>query len=77
MNLKKKDRPAALPRKKRKYTKQNFLEFLCVVPALALILLTAYFPIADLFRISLTNWNMLKPTYEYVGLTNWKWLIAT
>lgn len=70
-------RTAAATRKKRKYSKQNFLEFLCVVPALALILLTAYYPIADLFRISFTNWNMIKPTYEYVGLTNWKWLIDT
>lgn len=63
--------------KKRKYTKQNFREFLCVVPALLLIVLIAYYPISDLFRVSLTNWNMIKPNYEYVGLTNWKWLIDT
>lgn len=65
------------PKKHGKYTKQNFLEFLCVVPALLLIALVAYYPIADLFRISFTNWNMIRPTYDYVGFANWSWLVST
>lgn len=66
-----------LPKKHKKYKKQNFREFLCVVPALLLIALVAYYPILDLFRISFTNWNMIRPTYNYVGFANWAWLVDT
>ena len=52
--------PAAKPRKKRKYTKKNFLEFLCTVPALLLIVLLNHYPLVELVRYSFTDWNMLK-----------------
>lgn len=77
MNQSVKNLVASRGKKKRKYTKQNFLEFLCVVPALVLIVVVAYYPVADLIRISFTDWNMIRPTYQYVGFTNWKWLINT
>lgn len=69
--------PAAKPRKKRKYTKKNFLEFLCTVPALLLIVLLNHYPLVELVRYSFTDWNMLKKNYKYVGLTNWKWFFTT
>lgn len=47
------------------------------MPAMALILLVAYYPIVELIRISFTDWNLIRPTYTYVGLTNWKWLFET
>ena len=31
---------------------------------------------AKLFQISLTDWNLLKPEWTFVGLKNWKWLFA-
>ncbi len=71
---------AGVPKKKkrrRKYKKQNFLEFLCTVPALLLILLLNHYPLVELVRYSFTDWNMLRTDYDYVGLTNWKWLVTT
>lgn len=65
------------PKKRRKYRKENFFEFLCTVPALVLILLLNHYPLVELVRYSFTDWNMLKKTYSYVGLKNWKWLIET
>ena len=51
-------------------------DFLCVLPALALLAVFTYFPICKLFQISLTDWNLLSPTWTFVGLKNWKWLFA-
>ena len=59
--------------KKKRITRSTIEEFLCVIPAVVLILVTTYYPLADLVRISFTNWNLLKRDYDYVGLTNWKW----
>ena len=64
-------------KKKKKYTRQNFYEFLCVVPAIILMLVISYYPIVELFRISFTDWNLIRPTYSYVGLNNWEWLVKT
>lgn len=61
----------------KRFRKESLYEFLCCVPALALIILIAYYPIAELLRISFTNWNLINPNYQYVGLENWKWLIET
>lgn len=60
--------------KKRKKVKRSTIEeFLCVIPAVFLVLVTTYYPLAELIRISFTNWNLLRLDYDYVGLTNWKW----
>ncbi len=48
-------------------------EFLCCAPALVLIVILNYYPLAELFRYSFTDWNMLRTDYQYVGLTNWEW----
>lgn len=64
-------------KRRRKFRMESFQEFLCCVPAMALILLVAYYPIVGLIRISFTDWNLIRPTYTYVGLTNWKWLFET
>ena len=66
---------AAGKKYKVKYKKQNWLEFLCVVPALFFILLLNHYPLVEIVRYSFTNWNMLKPDYDYVGFKNWIWLI--
>ncbi|MGI5172333.1 sugar ABC transporter permease [Treponema sp. OMZ 840] len=57
-------------------TKDRLQDFLCTVPALILILVFTYYPIAKLIQISFTNWNLLNDNYQYVGFKNWKWLFT-
>ena len=67
--------PPAGARKRRKST-SAWLDFLCVLPALAFLLVFIYYPIVDLVRISFTDWNLIKPQYNYVGFDNWIWLFT-
>lgn len=57
--------------------KETLWEFLCVVPALCLILLLYYYPIVKLLWTSLTDWNLIRRDYKFVGLKNWKWFFTT
>lgn len=59
--------------KKKKIRRSSVEEFLCVVPAVLLVILTTYYPLAELIRISFTDWNLLRKDYNYVGLKNWEW----
>ena len=61
--------------KKFKWRRTNVKEFLCVVPAVVMVIVTTYYPLVDLVRISFTDWDMLKKDYQYVGLTNWVWFV--
>ena len=62
-------------RKSNVYKMRNkFYDFSCAIPALLFFAIFTYYPIFELFRISLTNWNLIKPTYKYVGLKNYIWL---
>lgn len=65
------------PAKKKLLTHRNgekFVDFLLVLPALVLLAIFTYYPVAKLVQISFTDWNLLKPTWNYVGLKNWNWL---
>ena len=53
-----------------------FKDFACVVPVLIFLAVFTYYPIVELVRISFTDWNLLNPTWQYVGLENWKWLFC-
>ena len=53
---------------------EQFKGLLCVIPALIFLVIFTYYPIVDLFRISFTDWNLIKDTYTYVGAKNWIWL---
>lgn len=67
------------PPKKTILTRKNgskLVDFLFVLPALVFLAIFTYYPVAKLVQISFTDWNLLKPTWEYVGLKNWKWLFA-
>ena len=64
-----------MTRKKFKWKKTTVKELLCVVPAVLMVLVTTYYPLMDLVRISFTDWDMLKKDYKFVGLTNWEWFI--
>ena len=54
----------------------KFFDFSCAVPAIIFFIIFTYYPIIELFRISLTNWNLMKPNYDYVGLKNYDWLFS-
>lgn len=67
------------PPKKTILTRRNgskLVDFLFVLPALALLAVFTYYPVAKLVQISFTDWNLLNDTWMYVGLKNWKWLFA-
>lgn len=51
-------------------------EFACVLPAILFLLFFTYYPVAWLVKLGFTDWNLLKDSYNYVGLKNWKWLLA-
>lgn len=55
---------------------EKLVDFLLVLPALILLAIFTYYPVAKLVQISFTDWNLLKPTWNYVGLKNWQWLFA-
>ena len=57
-------------------TKSKIIDFLFVLPALALLALFTYYPVAKLVQISFTDWNLLSPTWDWVGLKNWMWLFT-
>ena len=63
-------------RRKKKFKREVFFEFLCVVPELVILAVVAYYPLADLFRISFTDWNLMRRDYTYVGFENWKWFFT-
>lgn len=64
-------------KRKKKYKKENFFEFLCVMPAVFLVVLLNHYPLVELIRYSFTDWNMLKKSYSYVGVKNWVWFFST
>ena len=51
-------------------------DFACVLPALIFLAVFTYYPIGKLVQISFTDWNLLNPAWQYVGLENWKWLFC-
>ena len=55
---------------------EKLVDFLLVLPALILLAIFTYYPVAKLVQISFTDWNLLKPTWNYVGFKNWNWLFA-
>ena len=44
-------------------TKSKFIDFLFVLPAIALLAVFTYYPVAKLVQISFTDWNLLNPTW--------------
>ena len=61
---------------KRLKARRSAFDFLCTVPALILFAIFTYYPIAELFRISLSEWKLSRATQNYVGLKNYEWLFA-
>lgn len=57
--------------------RNSWTDFLLALPAVLLLLLTTYYPVAQLINISFTDWRLTKMTYEYVGFKNWTWLFTS
>ena len=55
-------------------TKSHIGDLMFVIPAIILLAVFTYYPIMKLVQISFTDWNLLKPTWKFVGLKNWEWL---
>ena len=51
-------------------------DFFMALPAVLLLVLITYYPVAELIRISFTDWRLTSRTYEYVGMKNWEWLFT-
>lgn len=58
-----------LPRERK-----SWFDFFCALPAIIFFLVFTYYPVAELFRISLTDWNLSRATYKYVEFKNYNWL---
>jgi len=57
-------------------TRGKIYDFCCALPALIFFVVFTYYPIVELFRYSLTDWNLMKDTYNYVGFKNYAWLFG-
>lgn len=62
-------------RKRRKLRSENWKELLCAVPAILFVILTNYYPLGNLIRISFTDWNLVRKDWNFVGLKNWAWFL--
>ncbi len=53
-------------------------DFFMALPAVLLLVFVTYYPVAELIRISFTNWRltMNAADIEYVGWKNWEWLFT-
>ena len=68
------------PKKKKAsaYRMRNkFYDFACIVPALVFFAIFVYYPIVELFRYSMTDWNLMRDSYNYVGFKNYQWLFTS
>ena len=54
--------------------KNYWSDFFMALPAVLLLVIITYYPVAELIRISFTDWRLTSNVYEYVGMKNWEWL---
>lgn len=57
--------------------RNSWSDFLLALPAVLLLLLVTYYPVAQLINISFTDWKLTRMDYEYVGFKNWVWLFTS
>lgn len=51
--------------------KKNYTRWLFVLPAIIIVLALFVYPIISSFYFSVTNKNLIRPTYDFVGLDNY------
>ncbi|MDA1361458.1 sugar ABC transporter permease [Glycomyces luteolus] len=66
--------PAALPApgRRRRFDRQRVAMLLFIAPAAILYALMMIVPSLQSIQLSLTNWDGISPTFEYVGLRNYE-----
>lgn len=57
--------------------KRYWSDFFLALPAVLLLILVTYYPVAQLINISFTDMRLTKLSYDYVGLKNWNWLFTS
>jgi ABC-type sugar transport system permease subunit len=57
--------------------REHLVFLLLVLPNLALLTVWTYWPFLSSLYLSLTNWNLLRPTRQFVGLANYEALLAS
>jgi multiple sugar transport system permease protein len=55
---------------------QSAAAFICLAPALVLILVFVIFPTIQVFYLSLKNWSLTKRTKDFIGLENYRFLFS-
>ena len=55
----------------------KFFDFSCALPAIIFFVIFTYYPIVELFRYSMTDWNLMKSEYHYVSFKNYQWLFTS
>lgn len=55
---------------------QGFLPYALLSPALLLLAIFVYLPIAENLRYSLHQWSSLSPSWTFIGLDNYRTLLA-
>ena len=48
----------------------KFFDFSCALPAIIFFVIFTYYPIVELFRYSMTDWNLMKSEYHYVTIAD-------
>ena len=56
--------------------KYSWSDFFMALPAVLILILITYYPVAELIRISFTDWRLTSREYDYVGFKNWIWLFT-
>ncbi|MCU6708368.1 sugar ABC transporter permease [Paenibacillus sp. J5C_2022] len=67
---------AARPGKRRFKAIEALKDFSFSLPALIVLITFIYYPLANSFYLSFTNWNMTKPVKKMVGFKNYDWLLS-
>ncbi|UUZ96341.1 sugar ABC transporter permease [Paenibacillus sp. P25] len=64
---------------KRSHTRflEGLKDFSFALPALVFLALFIYYPLANSFYLSFTNWNMTKPLKKFIGLDNYVYLLTS
>jgi ABC-type sugar transport system permease subunit len=69
--------PRAPARSRSLLSSEAIAGYLCVLPALAIILTFSVAPVVFSLGLSLFRWNLASPTITYVGLRNFETLFAS
>lgn len=59
----------------RRQRRESWKDLSFALPALGFLAVFLYYPLLNSIYISMTNWNMTRPTKKFVGANNYVWLL--